>query len=79
VRCPEKHILRALTLISMLSMIRFSERSKNLAGIAGIARPKIQVADQRRMLRSSFFATLPVGSIYRLNKKAWFNKQIMLD
>ena len=23
--------------------------------------------------------TLPVRSIYRLNKKAWFNKQIMLD
>jgi hypothetical protein len=23
--------------------------------------------------------TLPAGSIYRLNKKAWFNEQIMLD
>jgi hypothetical protein len=23
--------------------------------------------------------TLPMGSIYRLNKKAWFNKQIMLN
>jgi hypothetical protein len=33
-RCSKRHILRALALISTLSLIRFSERSKNLAGIA---------------------------------------------
>jgi hypothetical protein len=48
-------ILRALTLISTLSLIRFSERSENLEGIAGIARSNLHVADQRRMLCSSSY------------------------
>jgi hypothetical protein len=41
----------------MLSLIRFSERSKNLVGILGITRSDLHVADQRRMLRSSSYDT----------------------
>jgi hypothetical protein len=55
-RCSKKYLLRALALTSMLSLIRFSERSKNLAGIMGIARSNLHVADQRRMLCSSSYA-----------------------
>jgi hypothetical protein len=54
-RCSKKHILRALALFSMLSLIGFSERSKNLAGITGIARSDLHMVDQRRMLHSSSY------------------------
>jgi hypothetical protein len=54
-RCSKKYILRALTLISMHSLIRFLERTENLAGIAGIARSDLHMEDQRKMLRSSSY------------------------